>query len=56
MAEESTLRRAAGDHDVWFFGYGSLMWRAGFAFEEARHAKMIRDLMVQQVRSAARVS
>lgn len=27
-------------HDLWIFGYGSLMWRPGFAFEERRHARL----------------
>ena len=25
---------SATHHDLWVFGYGSLMWRPGFAFEE----------------------
>jgi cation transport protein ChaC len=27
-------------HDLWLFAYGSLMWRPGFAFEEARRARL----------------
>jgi cation transport protein ChaC len=27
--------------DLWIFGYGSLMWRPGFAFEEVRRATLI---------------
>ena len=26
--------------DLWVFAYGSLMWRPGFAYEEARHARL----------------
>ena len=27
-------------HDLWVFAYGSLMWRPGFAYLEARHARL----------------
>jgi cation transport protein ChaC len=27
-------------HDLWLFAYGSLMWRPGFAYEEARRARL----------------
>ncbi|NJO24053.1 MAG: gamma-glutamylcyclotransferase [Sphingomonadales bacterium] len=30
----------AADHGLWLFAYGSLMWRPGFAFEEARRARL----------------
>jgi glutathione-specific gamma-glutamylcyclotransferase len=32
---------ASGGHDLWVFGYGSLMWRPGFAYAEAQHARLI---------------
>ena len=41
MSEEQASQRAQGRDDIWFFGYGSLMWRAGFAFEEARRARLV---------------
>jgi cation transport protein ChaC len=28
------------DHDLWVFAYGSLMWRPGFAYEEAVRARL----------------
>lgn len=30
-----------GSHDIWIFGYGSLIWRPGFSFEE-RHPATLR--------------
>jgi glutathione-specific gamma-glutamylcyclotransferase len=33
------MRAAIPEH--WIFAYGSLMWRPGFAYEEARHARLI---------------
>ncbi len=27
-------------HEIWIFGYGSLMWRPEFAYEEAVHARI----------------
>jgi glutathione-specific gamma-glutamylcyclotransferase len=32
---------ADGDAGVWIFGYGSLLWRQGFAFEEVRDARLV---------------
>lgn len=31
----------ASDHDLWVFGYGSLMWRPGFDFIERVQARLI---------------
>ncbi len=28
------------DTDIWIFGYGSLMWRPGFAYREVRNARI----------------
>jgi glutathione-specific gamma-glutamylcyclotransferase len=28
----------SGENGLWVFGYGSLMWRPGFAYDEAAHA------------------
>ncbi len=35
-----TRSRKSGE-DLWVFGYGSLMWRPGFAFLERRHARLV---------------
>ena len=30
----------ASADDLWVFGYGSLMWRPGFSYQERRHARL----------------
>jgi cation transport protein ChaC len=32
---------SAPGHDLWVFAYGSLMWRPGFAYQEAQHARLV---------------
>ena len=49
-----TLEKWYGDLDreVWVFGYGSLMWRPGFAFVEERAARLCgyhRGLVIKSV-------
>ncbi len=31
----------SSNEDLWVFGYGSLMWRPGFAFRERRNARLV---------------
>lgn len=36
----TTSANAGIGHDLWVFAYGSLMWRPGFAYAEARRARL----------------
>jgi cation transport protein ChaC len=36
-----TKKIGQSGEDLWVFGYGSLMWRPGFAFLERRHARLV---------------
>ncbi len=36
-----TTERTAQDQDIWVFAYGSLMWNPGFAYAEARPARLM---------------
>lgn len=38
MGRPGRYRLMDASQDLWVFGYGSLMWRPGFAFEESRPA------------------
>ena len=41
MADTKPLTPAPSHEDLWVFGYGSLMWRQGFAFIEQVPARLI---------------
>ncbi|MCB2099802.1 MAG: gamma-glutamylcyclotransferase, partial [Rhodobacterales bacterium] len=34
------IKEHIGDNDIWVFGYGSLMWRPGFTYQEMRQARL----------------
>ena len=40
MRSTTVAGGAPGTDDIWVFGYGSLMWRPGFAFLERRRARV----------------
>ena len=40
MADTQVMTRGRDSTDRWIFAYGSLMWRPGFAFAEAVHARL----------------
>ena len=37
---ERALHEWGGHHDLWVFGYGSLIWRPDFDFAERRAARV----------------
>src|ERR1700727_3358118 len=41
MSDKNPSAPASSHEDLWVFGYGSLMWRPGFAFIEQVPARLI---------------